>query len=164
MHICFVSSSFPRGDEAIFTFVKEYVDAIADKGVKCTVIAPQSLTRILMKRAKLRPKRWDYLTEKGSRVEVCQPYYITFSTHLEKYRVKHFGKAVEKTVKSLEDPVDVFYGHFWAAGIITSQIARGIPVFLACGESKIRLVQLFSRQEIELALNRISGVVYVSTK
>lgn len=165
MHICFIANSFPRGKEAIYTFVKGYVDAIADMGVQCSVIAPQSVTRVLAGRAKMRPKRWHYLTAGGNRVDIYQPYYISMSGHLARSRVKYMTKVIRKTYRSLDKPVDAFYGHFWIMGVVASQIAEGKPVFLNCGEGgKIRLEKYFDEQEVAQALERISGVVYVSSK
>lgn len=165
MHICFIANSFPRGKEAIYTFVKGYVDAIADMGVQCSVIAPQSLTRVLAGRAGMRPKRWHYLTAKGNRVDICQPYYISMSGHLARSRVKYMTKVIRRTCRSLDKPVDAFYGHFWIMGVVASQVAEGRPVFLNCGEGgKIRLDRYFDEQEVAQALERISGVVYVSSK
>ncbi len=165
MHICFIANSFPRGKEAVYTFVKGYVDAIADMGVQCSVIAPQSVTRVLAGRAGLRPKRWHYETAQGSRVDIYQPYYISVSGHLARSRVKYMTKVIRKVYRSLDKPVDAFYGHFWIMGVVASRIAEGRPVFLNCGEGgKIRLDRYFDKREVAEALERISGVVYVSSK
>lgn len=164
MHICFLSTSFPMGKDAVYTFVKEYVDAIADQGVKCTVISPQSVTRELMGRASKRPVHWHYLTGGGSRVDVYQPRYVTFSNIFPKTRMKYLREVFRRAYRALDTPVDVLYGHFWMAGVIASQIAEGKPVFLACGECQIELDKVFSKQAIETALQKITGVVYVSSK
>lgn len=165
MHLCFMANSFPRGKEAVYTFVKGYVDAIADQGIQCSVIAPQSVTKVLVGRAKMRPRHWHYLTEQGKRVDVYQPRYITFSNHMEKSRVRHMRRVIEKTCRSLETPVDAFYAHFWVMGIVAAQIAGDRPVFVTCGEGgKIRLERFFERPDVERALENISGVVYVSSK
>lgn len=167
MHICFMAGSFPRGKEAVYTFVKGYVDAIADMGIECSVIAPQSVTRVLAGRARLRPKRWHYLTEKGNRVEVYQPRYISFSRHLAKSRTRYMARAVQKAYRALDKPADVVYAHFWVMGIVASQVAGDKPVFVTCGEGqggKIQVEQFFDRHDIERALDKISGVVYVSSR
>lgn len=169
MHICFTAGSFPRGKEAIYTFVKEYVDAIADRGVKCSVIAPQSVSRALIGRARMRPKRWHYFTIGGNRVDVYQPRYISLSNHLEKSRVRGIVRAVRRAYRSIDKPIDVFYAHFWEMGVVTAQIAHGLPVFVTCGEGggeggKLLLERFFDRQDVEHALKKISGVVYVSSQ
>lgn len=165
MHICFIANSFPRGKEAIYTFVKGYVDAIADLGVTCSVIAPQSVTKVLVGRAKMRPTHWHYLTAKGNRVDVYQPRYLSFSNHLERSRMKYNISVVRRTCRSLDTPVDAFYGHFWIMGMVAAQVAGDKPVFVTCGEGgRIRLDKYFTDREIECALKRIAGVVYVSSK
>ncbi len=165
MHLCFMASSFPRGKEAVYTFVKGYVDAIADRGIKCTVISPQSVTKVLMGRAKMRPTHWHYMTNNGNRVDVYQPRYITLSTHMEKKRISNLKKVVEKAYRSLDTPVDAVYAHFWVMGIVAAQVAGGKPVFVTCGEGgKIRVERSFDKQELAEALKKISGVVHVSSK
>lgn len=167
MHICFVASSFPRGKEAVYTFVKGYVDAIADMGIQCSVIAPQSVTKVLVGHARMRPKRWHYFTAEGNKVDVYQPRYITLSNHFAKKRMRHMAKVIRKAYHALDKPVDAFYAHFWVMGIVTSQIAGDKPVFVTCGEGeggKIQVEQFFDRQDVERELEKISGVVYVSTQ
>lgn len=167
MHICFVVGAFPRGKEAVYTFVKGYVDAIADMGIQCSVIAPQSVTKVLVGRAKMRPKRWHYLTAKGNRVDVWQPRYISLSQHFAKNRMRYVAKAVQRACGALDKPVDAFYAHFWEMGIVTAQIAGDKPVFVTCGEGmggKLNLDLLFDKQVVEQALKKISGVVYVSSR
>lgn len=168
MHICFVAGAFPRGKEAVYTFVKGYVDAIADMGIQCSVIAPQSVTKVLMGQAKMRPKRWHYLTAKGNRVDIWQPRYISLSRHFAKSRMRYLAKAVQRACRDLDKPVDAFYAHFWEMGIVTAQIVEDKPVFVTCGEGmggKLQqLDQLFDKQVVERALERVSGVVYVSSR
>lgn len=167
MHICFTAGSFPRGEEAVYTFVKEYVDAIADMGIQCSVIAPQSVTRVLMGRARMRPAKWHYITKGGNRVDVCQPRYISLSNHLAKNRMRSMAKVMQKAYQSLDKPVDAFYAHFWEMGILTTQIAGRLPVFVTCGEGlggKLQLERSFDRRDVECALQKISGVVYVSSQ
>ncbi|MCM1551799.1 MAG: glycosyltransferase family 4 protein [Butyrivibrio sp.] len=168
MHICFVAGAFPRGKEAVYTFVKGYVDAIADLGIKCSVIAPQSVTKVLVGHAKMRPGHWHYLTAKGSRVDVWQPRYISLSRHFAKSRMRRLIKAVQRGVRALDRPVDLFYAHFWEMGIVTAQIAGDTPVFVTCGEGvggKLKqLGQLFEPSVIERSREKIAGVVYVSSR
>ena len=167
MHICFMASSFPRGKEAVYTFVKGYVDAIADMGIQCSVIAPQSVTKVLMGRAGMRPKHWHYFTVGGNRVDVYQPRYITLSRHLVKPCMRHMAKAVQGAYRSLDKPADVVYAHFWGMGVVASKVAGDKPVFVTCGEGeggKIQLERFFDKQDIKHALDKIAGVVYVSTQ
>lgn len=164
-HICFMATSFPRGKEAVYTFVKGYVDAIADEGIKCTVISPCSVSKVLMGRAKMRPGHWHYLTDKGNRVDVYQPKYITLSTHLEKQRIKNLKKAVRKAYRRLDTPVDAVYAHFWSMGITAALAVEDKPVFVTCGEGgKIRVERSFAKEELSEVLKRIAGVVHVSSK
>ena len=49
MHICVVSPSYPTSKTIDFIFVDQLCRAFADKGEKITVIAPQSITKCLMR-------------------------------------------------------------------------------------------------------------------
>ena len=55
---------------------------------------------------------------------------------------------------------------FWDCGIVAATISKehNIPVFVATGESKIRVFDYYSSEKVFEAINRIKGVIAVSTK
>ncbi|MFW6029121.1 MAG: hypothetical protein ACOCRO_02585, partial [Halanaerobiales bacterium] len=65
-HICFIVPNYPTSDDPVYTFVRELVCSIADLGIKCTVIAPQSMTNILLKNKKKRPYYWQDTSKKNN--------------------------------------------------------------------------------------------------
>lgn len=165
MHICFVAGSFPRGKEAFYTFVKAYVDSFADKGIRCSVISPQSVTKVIVRGRKLRPVQWHYMTSNGNRVDVYQPIYFSWSNFLRKRMIKNIKNAIKRTLCSFDAPVDLFYAHFWFMGLLMAGISDGKPVFVTCGEgSEISAIHDYEKQELEEVLQNISGVVHVSSK
>lgn len=53
--ICFIVPNYPFDGEPVYTFVKQLICAVADLGIECLVIAPQSLTKRLIRKRKKRP-------------------------------------------------------------------------------------------------------------
>ena len=52
-HICFIVPGYPTDEEPVYTFVKQLVCSVADLGIKCSVIAPQSITNTFLGGKKL---------------------------------------------------------------------------------------------------------------
>ena len=57
-HIVFVSGYYPTDDAPAQAFVQTIAHAIADSGVRCMVISPQSITRRIVYGRKKRPREW----------------------------------------------------------------------------------------------------------
>lgn len=168
-HICFIVPNYPTHDDPVYTFVRQLVLAVADKGIKCSVIAPQSLTRVLARRKRKRPFFWQDTSEEGNKIDIYQPNYISFST------LKLFGtnlssllaqKAIVRAFKRIRSKPDVLYAHFWHSGVVAGVISRRykIPFFVASGESKIWVKDLYKDSAIYENLEDVNGVICVSKK
>ncbi len=169
--ICIISPGFPYKNDASFSFVEELVNAFARKKIKCYVIAPQSVSRSIIRRKQVRPLHWSYDVVGGITVDVFQPKYITFSTikyHIiSQFVFSSYCKAVEKVYKShLFGKIDALYGHFWYAGICAGKIGKdyGIPAFVATGESTISIHKQINIKKFCKEFEAIKGVVCVSSK
>jgi glycosyltransferase involved in cell wall biosynthesis len=168
-HICFVSGYWPTSDEPKNTFVKQLVCAIADHGVKCSVIAPRSVTNIIVRKTKPMPRYWVDFSKAGNKIEIYQPRYLSFS------KFKFFGsnitglsqkRAVFRGYKKIENLPDVLYTHFWHS-LISSELIlekQKLPVFVASGESEISVHKKYPRAIIDKLLRFVTGVICVSTK
>jgi len=168
-HICFVVPNYPTQNDPVYTFVRELVCSITEQGYPCSVIAPQSLTKKLLKKKSARPQYWlDYIKE-GVWVDVYQPRVLSFSN------LKIFGrnlsallaqKAVIRVFSKMRPRPDIIYAHFWHSGVTAGIISKmyKIPFFVATGESKIWVESLFTRKTIRKSLADINGVICVSTK
>lgn len=167
MKVYFISNGYPFENEPEYTFVKNLVDEISNQGVECTVISPQSISKQILNRKKRRPIFWTYKTNLGGDIKVYQPYYFSLSN----LKVNgmclsnlFFMKAVKKVYKTLEKP-DIIYGHFWECGVVGAYILdENIPVIVASGESKIKLREKYPDFIIKKAIEKIKGVIFVSTK
>ena len=161
--ICFVTDDYPERGRPVFTFVKNIVDALADNGNDCTVIAPFSVT----KHKRLHKTYETYTTSNGKIVKVYRPNIFTTSN----WNIMGFSptayafkNAVSKVLKSLKQKPDVIYGHFWSNALCAYWFAskHNIPLFVATGESVININNLDGI--LNDFANYVSGVICVSTK
>lgn len=168
-HICFIVPNYPTNEEPVYTFVRQLICSIADLGIKCSVIAPVSISNIFISNAKKRKYHWKDITENGNSIDIYQPKMITFSN------VRVFGSSVSSFIrqmtilrafKKLKIKPDVLYGHFWGSGVIVGNLSEryNIPAFVATGESKINVHHKYSQRSIKKHLKKIKGVICVSTK
>ena len=163
-NICVFCDGYPTEDDPQFAFIRPVVCAMADLGIHCTVIAPQSITRILLKKVKARKTKWIDYTEKGKRIYIIQPYTITLSTLIKTYKLTEL--ICRRSYFQNKINADVLYGHFWKSGIRAASIAqrKGLPVIVASGEANIDSEIDYRYKEIHKRLNQISGVICVSTR
>ncbi len=164
MHLCFVVEGYPTAKDPFMTFIRELVAELTDRGVTCSVIAPQSLTRAWRHKVPVRPRKWEDTTAGGGKIHVYQPYYVTVSNALPGLARKGFLRAARKALKSIKPTPDALYGHFWHMGVTAAHMHKTLPVFVACGESRIEVLDNYGKEEIEALQKRLSGVIYVGTK
>ena len=162
-----VAGGYPTTDNPVYAFIKPLVHEIANHGIECTVIAPQSYSNRI-KGKKLRDKEWIDYTVQGNAIKIIQPKFISMSN------MRFFGcmasiffrgRAIHNALSKIEKP-DVVYAHFWDFGIAASKYAKknNIPVIVASGESTIRVFEYYKKAHIDKMLNAITGVIFVSTK
>ena len=163
MRICIISTDYPEEGRPVFTFVKNIVDALADRGNECIVIAPFSVTK-----NKCLHKIYEtYTTAKGSVVEVWRPNYLSLS-NLKLMGCNISGlmhkQAVNRALKKIKKKPDVMYCHFWISGLEGYPFAKkhNIPLFVASGESEIP--QSVMNDKYKDFYDYVSGVICVSTK
>ena len=172
-HICIISPGYPTEGNPYYTFVDQLVCALADMGIRCTVIAPQSATKILLKRAPKNPKKWVKLTKHGNEVNIYQPLMYTISDiRVFNYDIGEtffeltFEKAVRPVFNSLQDKPNILYGHFWNCGIIAAKIAyeNKLPAFVATGECDIKILEKNKDTKTKAIIDSIKGVISVSSE
>lgn len=167
-HICIISPGYPSPDNPFFVFVEKLVNEFADLGLQCTVISPQSLSKIFVRNSKLNLRYRKFKTNKGNEVKIYQPYYISFSNFtIGKYIVDFTHKfALRKVFKKMDIIPDIIYAHFWETGIQVFNIAKeyGLPLFVATGESEITPFGYLKKSYLKNFSEYVSGVVCVSSK
>lgn len=164
MNLCFITYKYPgKHNTSDYAFVKQLVDAIAQLGHHCLVVAPFNISHY----HKLSESKEEYACGKG-KVTVYRPGYLSFSTfHIGKfYPSKWTHKlALKKAFRMLNVRPDAIYGHFWDSAYNGFEYAQsnGIPLFVATGESEIQ--KLFSFPKDQKAFSDyVSGVICVSSK
>lgn len=164
MNICFISLRYPGVHNTTdFAFVKQLVDAIATTGHDCFVLSPFNINHY----RKFSKTIEEYVVGKG-KVTVFRPWYFSFSNwHIGKFYPSSwfFNMAMKRAFRKLPIEPDIIYGHFWDSAYQGYKYAkkRGIPLFVATGESDIR--QLFPKKNDEKEFGEyVRGVICVSSK
>lgn len=172
MNILFVGMYPDEYNKYRNVFFQNLIFAMADAGVKCTVISPVPVTKYRRAIATVSKERID-VTPKGSKVRVIHPRFVSVSAkrvgpiQTGVYSEKLFEYAARKAASRLEDHFDAVYGHFILAGGLSAiQIgrARRIPSFLAYGECsyETEIIQRYGNiRKPEVA--GLSGIIAVST-
>ena len=168
LHICVVTIDYPGNNRSEFTFVEQLVLEFASLGVRCTVIAPFSITKSLLR---IMPfdRKYQLIIKEENRIEIYRPRYISFS-NFKLFGISlsaYFHKcAVNKTLNKLKVQPDVLYSHFWASGIECYNYAlnKNIPLFIATGESIIHDLNAGRKFKLPEFRDYVSGVICVSEK
>lgn len=167
MNICVISPSYPTQDENSYQFVANLCNTFAQKGNTVYVISPLSITkRILRKKKKITYSQESY-SYGDNKVVVFSPEYISYGNFFFSRLLNLHGirSAIEKTISRNKLPIDVMYGHFWISGLNAYKSARkrSIPLFVATGESTIRIEDK-NQTFIKRFSDYVNGVVCVSSK
>lgn len=169
MHICIVSPDYPTSKTIDFIFVDQLCRALALKGVDVTVIAPQTLTKCLVRKIPVaKRKQRIYVSEKAY-ITLLRPKYISTGTWggiFKGHNGKAYRKAVARAFSWIKTPVDVCYGHFWGAvkAIYPTAKQHHLPLFASSGEEYVGQARIgFMDEEIQEIRDYITGSIHVST-
>ena len=167
--ICIISEGYPYGNDPSFSFVEQLVVAFSNNGIKCTVISPQSVSKLVLRRKKTRPLKWVKHTS-GLDIDIYQPLFVSLGSQcpdaLYKLAYNGYINAAVNTWKRHSIQADVFYGHFWKSGIVAGRMARQFnkPAFVACGESSITFFNKIRKEYFQKDLDHIAGIISVSSE
>lgn len=168
--ICFITNGYPTKEDPSYAFIRPVVEGLADLGMECSVIAPQSATGSILNKKKRRPNVWVDMSKGGNQIMIYQPKCFTVSNmRLFGYHLSTILRdfAIQKCFKRNKIAADVLYGHFWDCGISAAKLAKKNAinnVVVASGESKIRVFQYYKGTDIDRYLPFIKGTICVSTK
>lgn len=164
MNILIVASDYPNKYRVSFAFVKNLVDAMADRGNHCYVIAPHSVNR--------EKRIWRGLEtvqmKNGGSVTIARPNHITFSNwKIGNIRLTDIARkfAINRALRQMKFMPDVSYGHFWVCGWELYRYSKrhNIPLFVATGESVIA-DSLNIKRSMKPFFDYVKGVICVSSK
>lgn len=169
--ICVLSSLYPN---AVFpagqVFVQQFVWAMADMGIHCTVISPVAVNLNPMV-ARL-PNATTETTANGAKVKVYFPKFISFGQRnllglkTARFTTESFYDAIHNVWKKLSPRPEVIYGHFLTpAGICASRISRkyNVPAFAAYGESSPWSIFNYGEDRMKNEIGNLNGIVAVSS-
>ena len=167
-HIVFVSGYYPTDDAPAQAFVQTIAHAIADSGVRCMVISPQSITRRIVYGRKKRPREWYEVTKNGKRVRILQPETLSFGRRkIGGVSVTSWlrSRAIRRALRHAGERPDAIYAHFWHFGIeAASAVRHSIPVVVASGEESIIVDDECGATFRRKNLRGVRGLIAVSTK
>lgn len=162
MKICVLCNGFPSKKSAGSIFVIKLFEEISRQGHQVTIIAPQSLTKIITGKDVLSPTSFFHETTSGERIKVFRPIVPTLGNlPILKQATAFFRRwAVKKAIAKAGEH-DVFYAHFWKNGYCLYSIVKqkNKPLFVATGESVIPF-----RTNDKSFSEYVSGVICVSSK
>lgn len=170
MKICFISNDYPSQGRPVYVFVEQLVNALVELGCDVTVVAPQSLTKSLLRHLHILPVETDYLTATGKKYKVYRPYSFTFGNGKRiLYKLADFfnQNSLNRIINSVSP--DILYAHFWENALRVLPIAKkgGTPMFVACGEGDNAMedmVKTLNKKELNYLKHAIKGVISVSSE
>lgn len=167
MNICVLSPSYPTSKTIVFVFVDQLCKALADKGESITIIAPQSVTRCLVRNEPFSPLHSVIYSSRGNKIDLYRPLTFTAGNGYFKFITSlSFKLAVRRAFRKLKSKPDICYGHFWGAISTLYPLAKknNIPLFGASGEENVALYDNYSLSDKKEINSYLSGLISVSTK
>jgi teichuronic acid biosynthesis glycosyltransferase TuaC len=168
MHLCVVSPGFPTSKTIDFVFVEQLCKAFSKQGNKITIIAPQSITKSIIRGIPVINKKSIIRVLDGNDIVLYRPYYFSFgNTKLSrKITERSFNKSIQNSLRKIKQLPDVCYGHFWKAVFPIYPFAKKnkIPLIASSGEELVTFHNDYSTNELKGFIKYIKGVISVSTK
>lgn len=168
--IAVITTDFPAPGHPSFIFVEQLVNAFADLGCDISVIAPQSITRHLLRGVPKMLKISTGKTNNRNTYKIFRPYYISLGNHpgIFKKPLNFVRKqAILKILK--KEKVGILYSHFWENALPVYKYAykNDIPLYVACGEGDQALENLHKSMTSATRDNlrkTVKGVISVSSE
>lgn len=170
-NICFLMGSYPTSKNPTNTFVDELISEIADQGVKCSVITPQSISKYFVRKVPLTDTFKVKLTKKGNEIKIYSPKYFSCSESIFNFNTlllsqRNFKKIVLKEYVKRKINADAFYGHFvnpYGFMAVEMGIRLKRPSFIACGESSLDGLAT-NMDYLDYIFKNVNAVIAVSQK
>ena len=168
MNIAVVSPGYPTSKTIDFVFVDQLCRAFVESGHKVTVIAPQSLTKSIIRNIPIIKEQSVIKTVNESTIHLHRPFYLTFGNN-KLFKIinnLNFNRSVRRAFYRITPPPDVCYGHFWESAFAIYPLAKkySIPLIVSSGEELISIHKSYSFDELKDFVEYVNGVISVSTK
>lgn len=163
--IALICDDFPSEGRPVYTFVKQLVDEMVRQGMEVHVIAPQSVTKNIIRRIPWRPYKSHVQLDEGVGYDIYRPYSISLGNHFRNINLRKF--PVMHVLRQLH--VDAVYCHFWhnASPVYEYCLKQQLPIFVACGEGDNAMEDLITytpKNLISQLKQAVKGVISVSSE
>ncbi len=165
-NICVIAEHYPSEGEPLFTFVQQLAYSLSNEGVHVSVVAPQSLTRAIVRKKTLLPSKTIDYSPEGNEINIFRPAVITFSNTkisiLNRFSNWLYVYAIQKGIK-MASSIDCCYAYFWHMGLNTAKatIKMNIPLFVQASECELTVEPFMIKKQY---LDKICGVICASGK
>lgn len=166
-HILFTPSNYPSGIKPyVFTFVQEFVRAVAKAGVRCSVVSPVRLRERLI--GCMKDDKTTDVAVADNPIRVSRPSYFSFSKknllgfNTGYFTYLAFRNACRRSLRALDRPPDFVYGHFMYPGGATAvHLGRqlGVPSFVRAGESGEWSLESAGLRKAARDFSGVSGII-----
>lgn len=164
--ICIVSEFYPYEGEPLFPFVQQLAYSLSNENVKCTVVAPQSITKNIIRHMAPKPFEITDISPDDKKIRVLRPYILTFSNTKNKVLQwiadRFMEQAVRRGVEAAGD-IDAVYCYFWHVGLMTSIALKNlnVPIYVQASECELTI---HPYMETKQNLSRVKHVICASGK
>lgn len=165
MNILISASGYPSPSVPYAAFVQNIAEEMARQGHKITVVAPQSLTKSLIRRIPVLPKI-EVQNKNGIEITIIRPRVITLGGGWGARFTNLFNRIAVCSASQKLSPPDIIYAHFWSSAdnILNYAIKKELPLFVATGEDVIDFDSNVKECRLNLIKKHTKGVICVSTK
>lgn len=163
--MCIVAEGYPTKEDPYFPFVQQLASSLSNIGCEISIIAPQSLTKVIVGHTALKPRISEDI-EHERKVMVFRPYILTFSNTSNRILLEisdfFWRRAIRWSAKRI-GRVDAYYCYFWHVGLKTARafLKENVHLFVQASECDIGVYKFQMKPEY---LNKVSGVICASGK
>lgn len=164
--LCIIAEDYPDKDHPDYPFVQELAYSLSNEGIKCCVIAPQSISRAIIRHEKPRERFSVDVNPEQKEIEIHRPYTMTFSNTrnsvLRSISNNLLQRAIRRAYKKI-GKTDYVYCYFWHVGLVAAKALYNTQadLFVQASECDIDVPPNYVTKKL---LDRIKGVVCASRK
>lgn len=161
LRICILSEGYPADGHPYFAFVQNLCDNLVKQGHEITVIAPQSITKMIVRRESILP-----FVSFPNGVRVFRPLTASLSNLSPRFNRLCSKWAIARVLHKIHNDIDIYYGHFWhtALGLYPFAKHYNKPLFVASGECEIEVQNCATKEQLKCLSEYVIGVICVSSK
>ena len=169
MKILFSALGYPTKSHPFAAFIAMMAEEFARRGHEVTVLAPQSITRSMIRGTQTLPT-YESIVLKDAiyPIYIYRPKSFTFGEgKIRGYLTTWSNRlTVNKCLKKINKKFDVIYAHFWEAAYYAFPYAElmKLPLVVVSGEDKVVINKYISEEQKEALKRKVSKTIGVSSK